>query len=137
MRPTAQGFDEYLGFYPGASLYLDADDPRAVNSVQEFDPIDVFLWANLAFAVRKDGGERFRPPEYMTDYLGNQAVKAIDGQPQPPLLPLLRAQRAAHAAAGAAVGLRRPAADQGPPAARLRRDDPRSGSRTSAASSMR
>jgi len=77
LRPEAQGFDEYLGFYPGASMYLDADDPRAVNSVQDFDPIDVFLWANLPFAVRKDGGERFRPPEYMTDYLGNEAAKAI------------------------------------------------------------
>ena len=77
LRPEAQGFDEYLGFYAGASLYLDADDPRAVNSVQEFDPIDVFLWANLPFAVRKNGGERFRPAAYMTDYLGNEAAKAI------------------------------------------------------------
>ena len=77
LRPEAQGFDEYLGFYAGASLYLDADDPRAVNSVQEFEPIDVFLWANLPFAVRKNGGERFRPAAYMTDYLGNEAAKAI------------------------------------------------------------
>jgi arylsulfatase A-like enzyme len=77
LRPEAQGFDEYLGFYAGASMYLDADDPRVVNSVQEFDPIDVFLWANLPFAVRKDGGERFRPADYMTDYLGNEAAKAI------------------------------------------------------------
>jgi len=77
MRPEAQGFDEYLGFYSGASMYLDADDPRAVNSVQEFDPIDVFLWANLPFAVRKDGGDRFRPAEYMTDYLGTEAAAAI------------------------------------------------------------
>jgi len=77
LRPEAQGFDEYLGFYAGASLYLDADDPRAVNSVQAFDPIDVFLWANLPFAVRKNGGDRFRPADYMTDYLGNEAAKAI------------------------------------------------------------
>lgn len=77
LRPEAQGFDEYLGFYPGASLYLDVDDPRAVNSVQDFDPIDEFLWANLPFAVRKDGGPRFTPPEYMTDYLSEEAVRAI------------------------------------------------------------
>ncbi|MBI1814039.1 MAG: sulfatase-like hydrolase/transferase [Deltaproteobacteria bacterium] len=77
MRPEAQGFDEYLGFYAGGSMYLDADDPRAVNSVQDFDPIDTFLWANLPFAVRKNGGDRFRPPEYMTDYLANEAAKAI------------------------------------------------------------
>jgi arylsulfatase A-like enzyme len=77
LRPEAQGFDEYLGFYPGASLYLDVDDPRAVNSVQDFDPIDTFLWANLAFAVRKDGGPRFTPPQYMTDYLSEEAGRAI------------------------------------------------------------
>ena len=78
LRPEAQGFDEYLGFYAGGSMYLDADDPRSVNSKQDFDGIDVFLWANLPFAVRKNGGERFRPAEYMTDYLANEAVKAID-----------------------------------------------------------
>lgn len=77
LRPEAQGFDEYLGFYAGGSMYLDADDPRSVNSVQDFDPIDVFLWANLPFAVRKNGGERFRPATYMTDYLADEAVKAI------------------------------------------------------------
>jgi len=77
LRPEARGFDEYLGFYAGGSMYLDADDPRAVNSVQEFDPIDVFLWANLPFAVRKNGGPRFRPATYMTDYLADEATKAI------------------------------------------------------------
>ena len=77
LRPEAQGFDEYLGFYAGGSMYLDADDPRGVSSFQDFDPIDVFLWANLPFAVRMNGGKRFEPPEYMTDYLGNEAAKAI------------------------------------------------------------
>ncbi|MBX3027821.1 sulfatase-like hydrolase/transferase [bacterium] len=77
LRPEAQGFDEYLGFYPGASLYLEVDDPRVVNSVQDFDPIDAFLWANLAFAVRKDGGPRFTPADYMTDYLSEEAARAI------------------------------------------------------------
>jgi arylsulfatase A-like enzyme len=77
MQPIAQGFDEYLGFLSGASLYLDADDPSSVNSVQDFDPIDQFLWANLAFAVRKDGGKRFSPDAYMTDYLAREAARAI------------------------------------------------------------
>ena len=76
-RPGAQGFDEFLGFLPGASMYLDPDDPRIVNSKQDFDPIDRFLWANLPFAVRKDTGARFAPKEYMTDYLADEAVKAI------------------------------------------------------------
>lgn len=76
-RPQAQGFDEFLGFLPGASMYLDPSDPRVVNSRQDFDPIDRFLWANLPFAVRKDTGSRFEPKEYMTDYLADEAVDAI------------------------------------------------------------
>jgi arylsulfatase A-like enzyme len=83
-HPNAQGFDEYLGFLPGGAMYLDPDDPNAVNSVQDFDPIDRFLWANLPFAVRKDGGPRFEPDAYMTDYLADEAAKAIAANAQRP-----------------------------------------------------
>jgi arylsulfatase A-like enzyme len=76
-RPEAQGFDESLGFYAGASLYLPEDAPDAVNSKQDFDPIDRFLWANLPFMVRYNGGEPFAPAAYVTDYLADEAVKAI------------------------------------------------------------
>ncbi len=75
--PTDQGFDEFLGFYDGASLYGDEDDPAIVSARQEFDPIDVFIWKLLPFAVRKDAGKRFTPDAYMTDYLSAEAVKAI------------------------------------------------------------
>ncbi len=78
MQPAAHGFDEYLGFFPGAALYLPVGHPDAVESRQEFDPIDAFLWANLDFAVRKDGGPRFAPDAYMTDYLAEQAARAIE-----------------------------------------------------------
>jgi len=77
MRPEAQGFDEYLGFLPGAALYLPVGDPRGVESVQDFDPIDRFLWANLPFAVRKGDAPRFEPSTYLTDYLADEAVHAI------------------------------------------------------------
>ncbi len=77
-RPTEQGFDEFLGFYSGASLYGSEEDPQIVNSKQDFDPIDQFLWQVLDFSVRKDEGERFPPPEYMTDYLSREAVRAIE-----------------------------------------------------------
>ena len=76
-RPEARGFDETLGFLPGASLYLPTNDPHVVNSVQDFDPIDKFLWANLPFAVTNNGSPRFTPGGYMTDYLADEAVKAI------------------------------------------------------------
>jgi arylsulfatase A-like enzyme len=83
-HPNAQGFDEYLGFAQGAALFMKEDDPRVVNSKQAFDPIDKFLWANLAFAVRKDGGERFEPDAYMTDYLAREAARAIEANANRP-----------------------------------------------------
>jgi arylsulfatase A-like enzyme len=76
-QPEAQGFDESLGFYVGGSMYLPEDDPAVVNSKQAFDPIDEFLWANLPFLVFEDGGAPFRPSAYMTDYLADEAARAI------------------------------------------------------------
>ena len=84
MRPEARGFDEYLGFLPGGSLYLDVDDPNAENSRQDSDPIDRFLWANLTFSVRKDGSPRFKPDAYMTDYLAREASRAIEANKNRP-----------------------------------------------------
>ena len=77
-RPMEQGFDEFLGFLSGAQLFGDPDDPEIISSRQLFDPIDLFLWKLLPFAVTKDGGPRFEPDEYMTDYLSSEAVKVIE-----------------------------------------------------------
>lgn len=77
LRPEDQGFDETLGFYAGAAMFLPKDDPDSVNSVQDFDGIDQFLWANLPYAVRFNGGRPFEPKGYLTDYFGDEAVKAI------------------------------------------------------------
>ena len=76
-QPQNQGFDEWVGFYPGAALFLPPDHPDAVNLRQDFDPIDPFLWANLNYAVRWNGSQRFAPDGYMTDYFADQAVSAI------------------------------------------------------------
>lgn len=76
-RPDQRGFDEALGFLAGASRYGRAGDPNVEDSVQDFDPIDKFLWANLRFAVTWNGSKPFYPNEYMTDYLGDNAVTAI------------------------------------------------------------
>jgi arylsulfatase A-like enzyme len=101
MRPEDQGFDESLGFIIGGQKYLPDDDPQSVNSRQDFDPIDRFLWANLPYSVQYNGSPRFAPDRYMTDYLSAQAVAGDPRQPQPALLRLSGLQRAAHAAAGA------------------------------------
>jgi len=77
-RPEARGFDEALAFYPGASLYLPVRDADGAESHQDFDPIDKFLWANLGFGIRYNGSRQFAPSTYMTDYLGAEAVRAIE-----------------------------------------------------------
>jgi arylsulfatase A-like enzyme len=76
-RPEEQGFDESLGFIPGASLYLPEHDRNVENSKQPWDAIDRFLWPNLPYAVQFNGSPLFAPKGYMTDYLTDEAVKAI------------------------------------------------------------
>ncbi len=76
-RPNARGFDESLGFLAGGSMFLEEDDPQVVNAKQEFDPIDKFLWAAAPFHVSYNDSESFKPASYMTDYLTDEALKAI------------------------------------------------------------
>lgn len=76
-RPEDQGFDESLGFISGASMFLPAKDPGVVNSKQDFDPIDKFLWANLPYSVQYNGQAPFKPNAFMTDYLSDQAIASI------------------------------------------------------------
>ena len=82
--PNDQGFDEFLGFLPGAAMFGEFDDPAMVKSIQEFDPIDQFIWPNLTFAVRYNKEQHFTPDEYMTDYLSTQAVRAIEANKHRP-----------------------------------------------------
>ena len=75
MRPNNQGFDESLFMESG--LYLPEKDPRVVNSKQDFDPIDKFLWPNMRFGVSFNAGKWFEPSKYLTDYFTDEAVSAI------------------------------------------------------------
>ncbi|MFM1987781.1 MAG: hypothetical protein RJA99_738 [Pseudomonadota bacterium] len=75
MRPNAQGFAETVFMESG--LYLPENDPRAVNSKQDFDPIDRFLWPNMRWATSYNGGTWFEPAGYLTDWYTDEAVAAI------------------------------------------------------------
>jgi uncharacterized sulfatase len=75
MRPNNQGFDESLFMESG--LYLPENDPNVVNSKQDFDPIDKFLWPNMRFGVSYNAGKWFEPSKYLTDYFTDEAVTAI------------------------------------------------------------
>jgi uncharacterized sulfatase len=76
MAPEDQGFDESLLMASG--LYLPKDDPRVVNSMQDFDAIDLFLWRALRYAASFNGGELFEPRGHLTDYYSEEAVKVIE-----------------------------------------------------------
>jgi uncharacterized sulfatase len=82
MAPHDQGFDESLLMVSG--LYLPEDHPNVVNSKQDFDPIDVFLWKALGFAASFNGGEPFEPGGYLTDYYTDEAIKVIENNRERP-----------------------------------------------------
>jgi len=71
-----QGFDESLLMHSG--LYLPEDHPDVVNSKQDFDPIDRFLWRALKFAASFNGSDAFEPAGYLTDYYTDEAVRVIE-----------------------------------------------------------
>jgi uncharacterized sulfatase len=75
MRPNNQGFDETLFMESG--LHLPVNSPDVVNSKQDFDPIDKFLWPNMRFGVSYNGGKWFEPAKYMADYYTDEAIHAI------------------------------------------------------------
>ena len=75
MRPNNQGFAESLNME--GLLYWPEKSPDIVNSKQEFDPIDRFLWGNGRESVSFNGGKQFKPAKYLTDYFTDEAVTAI------------------------------------------------------------
>lgn len=82
MDPTNQGFDDSL--LMGSGLYLPVDHPDVVNSRQEFDPIDLFLWPNMRYAASFNGGPMFEPKGYITDYYTDEAIKVIENNKDRP-----------------------------------------------------
>ena len=75
--PRKHGFDESHRIDQG-SLFLPEDDKNVINAKLEFDPIDKVLWGNLPYAVNFNEGPRMNPDGHLTDYLTNEAVKAIE-----------------------------------------------------------
>jgi uncharacterized sulfatase len=82
MRPNNQGFDETLFMESG--LHLPEKSPDVVNSKQDFDPIDRFLWPNMRFGVSYNGGKWFEPAKYLADYYTDEAVKVIENNKNRP-----------------------------------------------------
>ncbi|MBL8339028.1 MAG: sulfatase-like hydrolase/transferase [Rhodoferax sp.] len=84
MRPNNQGFDESLNME--GLLYWRKNAPDVVNSMQDFDPIDKFLWGNGRESVSFNGGKQFKPAKYLTDYFTDEAVNVIRANRNRPFL---------------------------------------------------
>lgn len=87
MAPHEQGFQESLLMASG--LYLPETHPGVVNSRQDFDPIDKFLWAAMRYGVSfaragDTDPQVFEPDGYLTDYFTDQAVAAIEANRERP-----------------------------------------------------
>ena len=82
MAPHDQGFDESLLMRSG--LYLPENHPDVVNSKQDFDGIDRFLWRAMQFSASFNGGPEFEPGGYLTDYYTDQAVRVIEANRERP-----------------------------------------------------
>jgi len=82
LRAEAQGFDESL--YMDGFLYLPADHPEVVNAKLDYDPIDRFLWGMGRFSASFNGGDRFEPGGYLTDYWTDEALKVIEANKNRP-----------------------------------------------------
>ena len=81
MRPEDQGFDDSL--YMSGVLYLPEDDARVVNAKVE-DQIDKMVWAFGEYSAQFNGGPKFEPNGYLTDYYTDEAVKVIDANRHQP-----------------------------------------------------
>jgi len=82
LRPEAQGFDESL--LMDNLLYLPEDHPNVVNAKLDYDPVDRFLRGIGRFSASFNGGERFEPGGYLTDYWTDEAIKVIEANKNRP-----------------------------------------------------
>ena len=82
MRPEDQGFDDSL--YMSGVFYLPEDHPDVVNARREEEAIERMVWAFAEYSAQFNGGEKFQPDGYLTDYYTEEALKVIElNQHQP------------------------------------------------------
>ncbi len=76
MRPEDQGFDDSL--YMSGVFYLPEDHPDVVNAKREEDGIERMVWTFAEYSAQFNGGERFQPRGYLTDYYTEEALEVIE-----------------------------------------------------------
>jgi arylsulfatase A-like enzyme len=73
--PIKRGYDESLSFLYGSSAY---DIPNNIFSVINNNTYEKFVAYNSPYAISYNDGPNFKPNEYMTDYLTNNAIDIIN-----------------------------------------------------------
>ena len=76
MLPQNQGFIDSL--YMAGMLYLPEDHPDVVNAKRENQSIERMVWSAAQYAASFNGGPRFEPSSYLTDYYTDEALRVID-----------------------------------------------------------
>jgi len=82
MRPEDQGFDDSL--YMSGVFYLPEHHPDVVNAKREEDGIERMVWTFADYSAQFNGGERFEPDGYLTDYYTDEALKVIENNRNQP-----------------------------------------------------
>jgi len=76
MRAEAQGFVDSLNM--AGMLYLPEQHADVVNAKREGEGIERMVWANAEYAASFNGGSRFQPDGYLTDYYTREALRVIE-----------------------------------------------------------
>ena len=81
MDPLSQGFQDSLQML--GPLYLPEDHPDVVNA--KFNTrIDRMIWGLGQYSANFNGGDRFKPDKYLTDYYTDEALKVIENNKNRP-----------------------------------------------------
>ena len=82
MRPEDQGFVDSL--YMSGALYLPEDHPDVVNAKREEDGIERMVWTFAEYSAQFNGGTKYQPNGYLTDYYTDEALEVIDNNRHQP-----------------------------------------------------
>ena len=75
-RAEDQGFDDSLNM--AGLLYMPEQHPGVVNAKREEDGIEKMVWTSAEYAAEFNGGGRFQPDGYLTDYYTREALKVVE-----------------------------------------------------------
>ena len=74
--PLDQGFDDFVGFLGGASMFAERDDADVVGARLTWSGLDNFLWERLPYSLQYNG-EPSAERGYQTDVFTDAAIKYI------------------------------------------------------------